>query len=416
MSCSLNDSPQRRRLLADLRTRVFSPASPDPAPRIGAEAELIPWDARLGRAMPILDDQGGRGSLSFLRDHAARRAWAMARGPHGGPCFDLPGGGRVTYEPGGQIEYAAPPLPSAALLATHLDEILPPLCDEAARRDIELLGRGIDPRTPLDHARLLLPGTRYTTLHRYLSAIGEAGPRMMLQTAAIQVNVELEPWFPMRWRLLNSAAPYLTALFANSSIYDGRDTGYASYRARQWRLLDRHRTGLLGRGGDAADEYLEFALNASWIFAPPERAPEPFLEWLLRGEVSLDDWRRHLSTLFPEVRPRGYFEIRCIDALPPRWYAAPLVLLEGMLADQASLREATEIAGEPDSQLLQDAARVGMSHPRVAGPAVELFRSALASAERTGRTGPALDTAREYFERYSGRGRSPADEGVDAAA
>lgn len=416
MSCSLNDSPQRARLLADLRERIFSPASPGPGSRIGAEVELLPWDVRLGRPLPILDDERGRGSLGFLAGHAEDHGWSLTAGRHGVPSFTLPGGGHLTFEPGGQIEYAAPPLPSAALLSAHLAQIVPPLRQAAARHGIDLVGRGMDPRTPLDQAGLLLQGDRYTAMHRYLSVIGEAGPRMMLQTAAVQVNVELEPHFQMRWRVLNAAAPYLTALFANSRVYAGRDTGYASYRARQWRLLDRRRTGLLGRGADPAEEYLDFALNACWIFAPPGATPEPFVEWLVRGQVTLDDWGRHLTTLFPEVRPRGYLEIRCIDALPPRWYAAPLVLLEGMLADEATLGQAGEIVGEPDSQLLQDAARVGMSHPLVAGPAVELFRAALSGAERSRRTGAALDTAREYFERYTLQSRSPADEDVDAAA
>lgn len=67
------------------------------------------------------------------------------------------------------------------------------------------------------------------------------------------------------------------AIFASSPVYAGRDTGFASYRARQWRLCDRRSTGVLG----------------------------------------LEDWRRHLTTPFPEVRPQGFLEVRGIDALPP---------------------------------------------------------------------------------------------------
>ncbi|NIP81536.1 MAG: ergothioneine biosynthesis glutamate--cysteine ligase EgtA, partial [Gemmatimonadetes bacterium] len=213
-------------------------------------------------------------------------------------------GGRVTFEPGGQVEYASPPLDSLAALATHLQDAVPPLIAGARDAGLELLGCGIDPRTPLEDARLVLPGERYASMHRYLARIGDAGPRMMLQTAAAQVNVELGPHLALRWRVLNAAAPFLTAIFANSRVYQERDTGFASYRARQWRLLDRRRTGILGRGPDPAAEYLDFALNAAWMLAPPDRPAEPFAEWLLRGEVSLDDWRRHLTTLFPEVRPR----------------------------------------------------------------------------------------------------------------
>lgn len=417
MTGSLHDSPDRRRLLEDLRKRLFTPARPGGGARTGAEVEWIPWDTDAGRTMPIADDAGGRGSLGFMTEYAAAQGWTVVPGRHGVPCVRLPDGGRMSFEPGGQIEYATPPLPTAGDLSAHLNAIVAPLRDAAMKQGIELLGRGIDPRTPLGRARLVLPGERYVGMHRYLARISDAGPRMMLQTAAIQVNVELGPNRALRWRVLNAAAPFLTAIFANSRVYDGRDSGYASFRARQWRLLDRRRTGLLGRGDDPAEEYLDFALNAGWIFGPADRPPEPFVEWLSRGEATLEDWHRHLTTLFPEVRPRGFLEVRCIDALEPEWLAAPLVLLAGILADDTALREAGEIVGIPDSQLLQDAARSGLTHLRLGGPGAELFRTALAHAERTAvADGPALDTARRYFETYTGRGRTPGDEGLGAAA
>lgn len=417
MTCSLNDSPHRRRLLDDIRERLFTPAHPDTGPRTGVEVEWIPWDSRRDRVMPILDDDQGPGSLALIREHGRQRGWTVTPGPHGVPCVDLTGGGSISFEPGGQIEYASPPMGSVDVLCQRLIEVEAPLREAFRAGGGELLGRGIDPTTPLSCARLVLPGERYVAMHRYLSAIGDAGPRMMLQTAAVQVNVELGPHPDLRWRVLNAAAPYLTALFANSRVYEARDSGYASFRARQWRLLDRRRTGVLGRGGDPAEEYLDFALNAGWIFRPADRPAEPFVEWLLRGEATLVDWRRHLTTLFPEIRPRGFLEIRCIDSLEPEWYPAPLVLLAGMLADEASLQRAATIVGVPDSQLLQDAAKAGMRDPRISGPAAALFQAALSDAERTGVAGGAtLEAARRYFDSYTAAGRTPGDEATGAAA
>ncbi len=49
-----------------------------------------------------------------------------------------------------------------------------------------------------------------------------------------------------------------------------------------------------------------------------------FGDWLWHGHPrhgrpSVDDLRYHLTTLFLEVRPRGFLELRAIDALPARW-------------------------------------------------------------------------------------------------
>ena len=413
MSCSLADSPYRRRLLEDERQRLFTPRGP--GARYGAEVELLALDAEDGGPSPISR------TLELLRRHGEPRGWRAVPGPHGVPALHLPDGGQVAFEPGGQVEYATPPRATPMAVADELARILPPLVEDAAAAGIRLVGRGIDPGTPLERARLFLPGERYEAMHRYLSRIGDAGPRMMLQTAAIQVNVELTDAAggdgALRWRTLHGAAPYLTAIFANSAAYGGRDSGFASYRARQWRLLDRRRTGVLGRESDAAAEYTDFALEAGWIFGSGEREPEPFVEGLLRGETSLADWHGHLTTLFPEVRPRGYLEVRSIDALPPEWAAVPLAVVAGALADPAALRGTAEIVGAPDSARLQDAARHGLRDPGLAAGGVELFRHALEAGERTGvLEGRALTAAWSYFETYTARGLAPADEGVDQAA
>ena len=49
-------------------------------------------------------------------------------------------------------------------------------------------------------------------------------------------------------------------------------------------------------------------------------APLTFAEWIEDGHElgwpTLDDLDYHLTTLFPPVRPRGWLELRMIDALP----------------------------------------------------------------------------------------------------
>jgi glutamate--cysteine ligase len=253
----------------------------------------------------------------------------------------------------------------------------------------------------------------------YLARRGPAGALMMRQTAAFQVSLDFddEPW--LRWRVLNAAAPYIIAIFANSPIYAGGCTGYQSARAAVWREVDPARTGIPYDAGDPVSAYLQFALAAPAILFPTvEGEYLPFGEWLSRGHPTVDDWHDHLSTLFPEVRPRGHLELRSPDAIETHWYAAPLALTAGILYDPGALRAAADLLGTADPGLLDRAGRFGLHDPAIGRTAAELFQLALAGCRSLGPSyfHPAdLEEASDFFERYTRRGRAPADEVVESA-
>jgi glutamate--cysteine ligase len=407
----------RRRLLGHLRAKAFALGVPVPPLRIGAEAELIPIRAGTGNPVPI---DGPGGSLPFLRRFAARRGWREVPCASGAPHFALPDGGVVSYEPGGQVELSTPPFASGTALLAALRSTMDPLVAAAADEGIVMLASGIEPRNPVERVPLQLRGTRYARLDAFLRGIGTGGERMMRQTAAFQVSLDAGPDPLARWRFLNALAPFATAVFARSPVYRGAPTGHRSYRAHVWRELDGGRTGIFAAADDPVGEYADFALRAPAILLGQAGAPAlPFACWGERGAAGLEDWRAHLSTLFPEVRPRGCFEVRSVDALPPGEYAAPLVFLVGCTYPPAAFREAVEIAGEPDPGLLEVAGRDGVAHPEI-GPGAR----ALAEVALEGARGMApgffsaadLDAAEAFFARYTFRGRAPADDLVLEAA
>jgi glutamate--cysteine ligase len=245
---------------------------------------------------------------------------------------------------------------------------------------------------------------------------------MMRQTAAFQVSLDLDDEPSLRWTVLNAAAPYLVAIFANSPVYEGAPTGFRSTRAEVWRRLDPARTGLPWDGRDPVGRYCDFALGAPALLLPElDGAHRPFGEWLRHGRPTLEEWQEHLSTLFPEVRPRGHLELRSCDAVPPQWYAAPVALAVGITYDPWALRAARELLGRPDLDLLHRAGRLGLGDHGIRRTAVDLADIALAGC---GHLGPGyfhpsdLEQARTYFDQYTRRGRSPADdlEGTEIAA
>jgi glutamate--cysteine ligase len=253
----------------------------------------------------------------------------------------------------------------------------------------------------------------------YFARVGPAGACMMRQTAAFQVSLDFddEPW--LRWRVLNAAAPYMIAIFANSPIYAGVQTGFQSSRAEVWRGVDKTRTGIPYDEHAPIDAYLDFALGAPAILFPAvDGEHHPFGEWLARANPTIEEWRDHLTTLFPEVRPRGHFELRSLDALPPEWYAAPLALTAGILYHPGALRAANDLLGSPDPSLLERAGRFGLHDTAIAGKAADLFEIALAGCRGLGAGyfHPSdLDQARAFFDRYTRCARSPADDVLENA-
>ncbi len=352
---------------------LFAPGIERPA-RVGVEIEWIPVDARTRLAVPIGtgdEEDGDRaGSLALLRAAAREAGWGERPSASGAPHFSTAGGGTITYEPGGQIEFSAPAgsVADSISVVTAVHTVL----DAAARaHGVVLLSCGLDPVTPLDAVPLQLTGERYRRMDRYLGAIGSAGLRMMRQTASLQVNIDPSGDPEATWRMLNAAAPVLTALFANSPLYGGADTGHRSYRAQSWRTLDAARTGLFA-GDDPAGEYARFALDAPYMLTGEDVQPRAMRAHLTTGAAGLAEWTAHLTTLFPEIRPRGWFEVRSIDAQPVADLAAPLVLLAGLTGDLASLRAASELLGRPDPALLVQAGVAGLRHPTLLRQAREL--------------------------------------------
>jgi glutamate--cysteine ligase len=407
-------------LINDLRNNAFAaPGSGVLSPgRIGAEAELIPVETHTGCRCEIEGD-GSTATLPFLRRYGQRQRWKEERTPKGTPCFALPEGGSLTFEPGGQLEYSSPACRSASHLLGLLRRTILPLRAAAEMEGITLLASGIDPLNSIEAAPLLLHARRYERMAEYLARRGPDGARMMRQTAAFQISLDLGDQPLLRWRVLSAASPYVTAIFANSPIYAGQYSGYLSTRAAVWREVDPLRTGIPYGPSDPVGTYLEFALAAPAILLPDIGGESrPFAEWLDCAEPSLHDWHEHLSTLFPEVRPRGHLELRSADALDPRWYAAPLALTAGLLYDPQTLQAADDLLGAPDPALLERCCREGLHDDHLGRVARDLFELALQGCRRlsTGYFDPAdLEEANAYFEQYTRQGRSPADELVESA-
>ncbi|MDB4875857.1 MAG: glutamate--cysteine ligase [Gemmatimonadetes bacterium] len=402
-------SPERFAALRDgIHRRSFAPAVD--ARRVGAEVELIAYDAATNVPLPLLDAR--RGLIRLLRRHAPALGWTERQSYSPVPGFDIGGEAIVSFEPGGQIEISSAACPTASALVALLRDSVAPLRSALAADGVRLDSVGIDPFNDAPSIPQQLPLERYERMTEYFERIGPFGIRMMRQTAAIQVSLDRGPHPATRWRLLNDLAPYLTAIFANSTHYLGVDTGHRSYRANCWRMLDPTRTGVALPHEDPAAAYTRFALGANDMMrVDADGTYRSFGEWLA-ADSGNELWENHLTTLFPEVRPRGHYEVRSCDAIDPDWYAVPIVILCGLAYDARAAAEAALLASESRA-LLRTAGERGLSDTAIARTARDLFQLALDGARRLGDdyAGSAeIDVAQQFYDQFTARDRTPADD------
>ena len=383
----------------------------------------------------------------------------------------LPRGSRITREPGGQVELSSAPASGLGACIEAMAADLAVLREAADRAGLVLVGQGLDPfREPprvLDHPR-------YRAMECFFDREGPWGRTMMRRTASLQVNLDCGDDSPgvsghrYRWALAHRLGPVLVAAFANSPFRDGRPTGWLSTRQATWAHMDPGRTRHPRHHPDPGTAWADYALDARLLCirggadgvdggagagsgsstGADWSAPDglTFRGWL-RGDVpglrrpALADLDYHLSTLFPPVRPRGWLELRMIDAqdgddwivatalastlmddpvaADAAWAATePLCPTGGPLPGPGQVPEEDSVTDPadplPSDEVWRRAARIGLADPDLAKAARTCFAAAESALARTGAPAALRQALAAFTERYPERGRCPADDQLDA--
>ncbi len=322
-------------------------------------------------------------------DRPTPDALAAALGPYLPPPHGagqpLPSGCRVNVEPGGQLELATPPHARLDQLVATTDADLDLVGRLLGTQGIVLTGESFDPRRePL----MVFPARRYRAMISLFDRVGSAFTLMLCNSASVQINVDAgdERTSQQLWRALRAMGPVLLAMFANTPDADGWRSG----RMRPWFRVDPRRTGPVP-GDHLTTAYPRFALAApvccvrrsgdDWT-APAGLTFAAWIRGALRPAPTVDDLDYHLTTLFPWVRPRGYLEIRYLDAQPANGYDAPLAVVAAALSDGRSI-DAAIAACEPAAGAWRPAARFGLCHPLLARCAADLLAATSSAAART---------------------------------
>jgi glutamate--cysteine ligase len=295
------------------------------------------------------------------------------------PIPALPGGSRLSFEPGGQVELSSPPASTVAAACNALARDLAALDEAFSPLGVHLVQQGV----AAPRRGRVVDDPRYRAMEAYFDASWPEGRTMMCSTAALQVNLGHGPG---RWQAANLLGPVLAASFTNSEV-PGR---WACGRLATWLAIDPSRTAPAAWTGDPGQAWADYALAARvmLIRAGDERFV-PVVETLPAGRwatdghplgwPTADDLEYHLTTLFPPVRPKGWLELRMIDALPDPWWRVPVAVAAAVVDDTDAVSAARPTAGG-----WWEAARAGLADPLLAAAARVIAASALAGLDRVG--------------------------------
>jgi glutamate--cysteine ligase len=337
--------------------------------RVGTEHEKIGLYSDGYTPVPY---EGERGIGALLEAIAREDDWRRVR--EGDHVIALEkAGASITLEPGGQLELSGAPLrtihETCDEFHTHLD-LMKRVSEPFG---IVWLGLGIHPIASVEEIPVM-PKERYRIMRRYLSTRGERGLVMMFETATVQANFDYSSETDMceKMRTSLSVSPIVSAIYANSSLSKASPNGFVSRRMEAWDDTDPDRTGMLPFVFEPEfgyERYIDWALDIPMFFVIRDDQYLPadgltfrrFMNDGLGGQrATIADFKRHLTTLFPEVRLKNIIEVRGADAVPPGLTCSLPALWKGLLYDADARAAASDlVAGGSDA--VRQAARMDVA-------------------------------------------------------
>jgi glutamate--cysteine ligase len=284
----------------------------------------------------------------------------------------------------------------------------------------------------VDEVGLKMRKPRYRAMDRYLNHIGPHGRQMMRLSGSIQVNLDFgdSETTEKRWLVTNLMSPIFSAIFGNSPFLEGQATGVKSYRTIIWQNLDKSRTGFphlrIGKQKieNIIEQYLDFALDAHVFTLPDElgclvyrQNGVSFQSWLENGYngfyPSIEDWENHLTTLFPDVRAKGFLECRFMDGQSKPCWAVPAIIATALIYDDEATEKTIALLapyqGELEKMSLEAATKGVEAFPELCR---QVFEIAL-NTKHYHLDSDLLSYCERFLQHFTHQARNPADDLLD---
>ena len=252
---------------------------------------------------------------------------------------------------------------------------------------------------------------------------------MMRETAGIQCCIDYtsEDDAARKFILANKLIPFFTAMFANSPIRGGVETGYKTFRALSWLNTDNERCGFAINLDDEFnfEKYINKVFKTPIIFLNKEDLPlevngrinfETYLNKGYEGFVpTMYDYKLQANLFFPEVRLNKFIEIRNHDCVRKDLLLSLMSLYKGLLYNNIAMDETEELLknyrhldySEVRYEIPRHALHSRIKHTKIEDIAKELINIAEKSLKSQ------KDNDSKYLnaiKQYTMKGITPADE------
>ncbi len=338
-------------------------------------------------------------------------------------------GAKITIEPGGQIELSD--IPRNSLLDAHqnLQTHIKLLKKAISNVNGNLLFQGVQPLHSLEKIPFS-PKRRYQIMYPHMLKEGSLGQWMMKASSGIQTSIDYNSIEDLQRKFvfLNRLSPFLTAIFANSPIVEGRRSGYLSYRSHIWENTDNKRSGLTKEFLDekfVIEDYITWALRAcpyhlnhngkeiittNWSFKELLDGHSPSLK------PTIHHWEEHLGMLFPDVRIKNIIEVRTIDSISPKFSIAVPALIASLIYNESvfsSIQSVIMDLPTEDFTIYKKAAakkglKAEVKRANFKKTAIYIFEKAI-----EGLGSEEEDWLIPFFENYTKEGLTPAEETLE---
>ncbi len=320
---------------------------------VGIEYERLPISVVTAKAVTY---EGDFGVCNFLRAFAKAENWDYITDDYN--IIGLKQGhDTITLEPGSQIELSIKPERTIDALKNKIDLLNKQMAPILDKFNIKLLEYGVSPVSTHKNINLI-PKRRYKIMAHYLWGI--LSDVMMRETAGIQGTFDFkdEADAVRKFNIANKLIPFMTAMFANSPIRGGVETGYKTFRALSWLNTDNDRCGFCGKMEEdfSFEKYIDSVLKSPVIFINREGIPVEvkgkvnFEEFMQNGwgdfEADIEDFKLHANLYFPEVRMRNFIEIRNHDCVSKDMIYSMLAVYKGILYSDGAMEEVEELFKE----------------------------------------------------------------------